>query len=773
MKLYLLNVYFEMKFDALGLNIAALKITKKLTEGIMRIILLVITALTAFSINTQADPLTTDAKIDQLLASMTLEEKAGQLNQYSGYEIITGDIDKSKMGYRQAMVDKGLVGSVLNVLGTADTYKAQRHAVEKTRLGIPLMFAFDVIHGYRTIFPIPLAESASWDLEAIERSARVAAIEAAAAGQNWTFAPMVDISHDPRWGRVMEGAGEDPYLGAQIAKARVRGFQGDDLSRADTIAATAKHFAAYGEVIAGRDYNNVDISRRKLWETHLPPFKAAVDEGVKTFMNAFNEFEGTPSSANNYLIREILRGSWEFNGVLVSDWDSFGAMVTSGVVEDDAGAAENALKAGSDIDMESDVMVQYLPKLVREGRVDEALVDAAVKRVLRLKFELGLFDDPYRYIDAEREKALILAPEHRSASRDMARKSVVLLKNDQKLLPINPDIKNLAVIGPLADDQYHMNGFWRGKGEAEDVVTLLQGIKSRAPEHMRVRYAQGSDLESLDKKQLRKAVKLAKKSDLVILALGEDADKTGESASRTNLKLYPAQQQLLEAIHKTGTPVVLLLMSGRPLAIEWSAENIPTIIQSWLLGSEAGNALADVLFGDYNPSGKLTMTVPRNVGQVPIFYNRKRISRPIDNTRYTSKYIDTPNEPLYPFGFGLSYTEFSYSPIKVNTNSIGFEDSLIASVTVTNTGKRFGEEVVQLYIQDMFGSVVRPIKELKGFKKISLEAGESREVSFEISVADLAFYTADMSYKAEPGDFKLYIGSSSEDLQSVDFNLGR
>ena len=737
----------------------------------MRINLLAILTVLTLTINAHATPPTVEEKIDALLAKMTLEEKAGQLNQYSGYEILTGDFDQSKIGYRRSVIEKGLVGSVLNVLGTESAYKAQQHAVEQTRLGIPLLFAFDVIHGYRTIFPIPLAESASWDLKAIEQSARIAAIEASAAGQNWTFAPMVDISRDPRWGRVMEGAGEDTYLGGKIAQARIQGFQGDDLSRNDTLAATAKHFVGYGEVVAGRDYNNVDISRRKLWETHLPPFKAAVDQGVSTFMNAFNEFEGVPASANPYLIRNILRGQWGFDGVLVSDWDSFGAMVTSGVAKDDANAAEMALEAGSDIDMESDAMVKYLPQLVRTGRVDEALVDEAVRRVLRLKFELGLFDDPYRYIDAEREKQLILAPEHRQAARDMARKSIVLLKNDQRHLPIGKDIKNIAVIGPLADDQYHMNGFWRGKGQAEDVVTLLQGIKSRAPDHMRVRYAQGSNLETVDKKQLRKAVKLAKKSDLVILAVGEDADKTGESSSRTNLKLYPAQQRLVKAIHKTGTPVVLVLMSARPLATEWSADNISTIVQGWFLGSETGNALADVLFGDYNPSAKLTMTVPRNVGQVPIFYNHKRVSRPKNDTRYTSKYIDVSNQPLYPFGYGLSYTEFSYSPIELSSNSINFDQKLQASVRVKNSGERFGEEVVQLYIQDMFGSVVRPVKELKGFNKISLDAGESREVSFEISAKDLAFYTADMSFKAEPGDFKLYIGTSSAELQSVDFSL--
>ena len=737
----------------------------------MRHFLIACAASIAFSASIQVKALTTDEKVDALLAKMTLEEKAGQLNQYSGYEIITGDIDVSKISHRNLLVKKGLVGSVLNVLGTKDVEKAQRYAVEETRLGIPLMFAFDVIHGYRTIFPIPLAESASWDLEAMERSARIAAIEASAAGQNWTFAPMVDISHDPRWGRVMEGAGEDPYLGSQIAKARVRGFQGNDLSLPDTIAATAKHFAAYGEVIAGRDYNNVDISRRKLWETHLPPFKAALDEGVRSFMNAFNEFEGVPSSANTYLVTDILRDQWGYSGVVVSDWDSFGAMVTSGVAVDDAEAAEMSLEAGSDIDMESDVFVNFLPQLVRDGRVDEAKIDEAVRRILQMKFELGLFDDPYRYIDSEREKALILAPEHREAARDMARKSVVLLKNDDQLLPLDKNIKDIAVIGPLADNQFHMNGFWRGKGEAEDVVTLLDGIKAKVSSNTRVRYAEGSGLESVDKKQLRKAVKLAKKSDVVILAVGEDADKTGESASRTNIELYPAQQELVKAIHETGTPVVMVLMNGRPLAIEWSSENIPSILNGWLLGSEAGNALADVLFGDYNPSGKLTMTVPRNTGQIPIFYNTKRVSRPLDNTRYTSKYIDSPIEPLYPFGYGLSYTEFSYSPITLSTESISFDEVLTASVTVTNSGERFGEEVVQLYIQDMVGSVVRPVKELKGFEKIALKPGQSEKVTFTIGVDDLAFYTRDMSFKAESGEFKLFVGSSSEDLQALSFKL--
>jgi beta-glucosidase len=488
-------------------------------------------------------------------------------------------------------------------------------------------------------------------------------------------------------------------------------------------------------------------------------------------MNAFNEFEGVPSSANPYLIDDILRGQWAFDGVLVSDWDSIGAMVTSGVAEDDESTAEMGIEAGTDIDMESDVFVKYLPVLVEQGRVDEALVDAAVKRVLRLKFELGLFDDPYQYINPEREKALILAPEHREAARDMARKSVVLLKNENQLLPLDKNIKNLAIIGPLGNNQFHMNGFWRGKGQTEDVVTLLDGVKAKVSNNTTVRFAEGSGLETTDHEKLAEAVALAKQSDVVILAVGEDADKTGEAASRTNIELYPAQQELVKAIHSTGTPIVMVLMNGRPLAIEWSEANIPSILNGWLLGSESGNALADVLFGDYNPSGKLTMTVPRKTGQIPVFYNRKRISRPLDDTRYTSQYIDSSNDPLYPFGYGLSYTNFSYSAIKLSTDSIDFNESLKASVTVTNTGNRFGEEVVQLYIKDMVGSAVRPIMELKGFEKIALKAGESQKVSFTIDADDLAFYTRDMSFKAEPGDFALMIGPSSVDYESVPFTL--
>ncbi|MFT5085598.1 MAG: beta-glucosidase [Lentisphaeria bacterium] len=724
----------------------------------------------------QQRPAATAQTVEDLLAKMTLEEKAGQLNQYSGYKVVTGALDQSSRTLQNSMYARGMVGSVLNVLGVEDALAAQKQAVEETRLGIPLIFAFDVIHGYRTVFPVPLAESSSWDLEAMERSARVAAIEAAAAGQQWTFAPMVDIYRDPRWGRVMEGAGEDVYLGSLIAKARIKGFQGDDLGRSDTILACAKHFAGYGAVQAGRDYNTVDISDRTLWETYLPPFKASVDAGVRTFMNAFNEVGGVPSSGNSYLLRDILRGNWEFDGVVVSDWGSFFGMVNFGVVPDEAGAAELALEAGSDIDMESNIFVQHLPKLVRDDKISEDILDQAVRRVLLLKLELGLLDDPYRYLDADREKRMLLAPEHLEAARDMARKSIVLLKNDKQndkqLLPLPKTGQTIAVIGPLADNQEHMNGFWKGDGRTEDAISLLTGIKAKLPASTKVLYAEGSGLEVSDSRKLKKAIKLAKKADVVILAVGEDSLKTGEASSRTNLDLYPAQLELAKAIHATGTPVVMVLMSGRPLTINWSAENIPAILEGWFLGSQAGNALADVLFGDYNPAGKLTMTFPRAVGQIPIHYDQKRISRPLIPTdRYTSKYIDMPNEPLYPFGYGLSYTQFAYSDIKLNHTSIALGQTLTATVTVTNTGGYAGEEVVQMYIQDMVGSVIRPYKELKGFEKIHLNPGESKDVTFEIGEEQLAFYGGNMTYRAEPGDFMAYIGTNSVELKQAAFSL--
>ena len=716
-------------------------------------------------------------KIESFLTKMTIEEKVGQLNQYSNPDILTGVQDDSKQEMRRAFFKKGMVGSVLNVLGVKNARAMQKAAINETRLGIPLLFAYDVIHGYRTTFPIPLAESASWDLEAIEKSARIAAIEASASGIHWTFAPMIDISRDPRWGRVMEGAGEDTYLNAVIAKARVKGFQGNDLSAPDTVAACAKHFAAYGEVLAGREYHTVDISERKLWETHLPPFKAAIDAGVRTFMNAFNEYDGIPASGNSYLMRDILRKHWGFKGVVVSDWGSYSGMIDFGVVSNKAGAAELALTAGSDIDMEADVYSTQLPALVKNGEIDENLLDEAVRRVLTLKADLGLLDDPYRYLDEDREKNLIRHPDHIAAARDIARKSIVLLKNDpikngNKLLPLSPDLKFIAVIGPLADNQEHMNGFWKAQGQSKEVVTLLQGIKNRVSLQTKVRFSEGSNLESSNRKKLKHAIKIAKKSDVVVLAVGENSKKTGEAASRLSIGLYEAQIELIKALHATGKPIVLVLMNGRPLSTPWSSGNIPAIINGWFLGNEAGHALADVLFGDYNPSGKLTMTVPAHLGQVPIFYNQKRGNRTYTpNTRYTTKYIDGPNEPLYPFGFGLSYTDFEYTNLTLNKQKIKPGETITATVTLKNVGSRDGHEIVQMYIQDLVGSVIRPIKELKGFEKIFLKAGESKYVQFKVSLEDLTFYTRNKTYSAEAGEFKILIGGSSTHLISDTFTL--
>lgn len=715
---------------------------------------------------------TIEEKVNALLEQMTIEEKVGQLNQFSSYTLVTGALkDETNPDERVKLLRNGGVGSVLNVVGVEKIRAMQKIAVEETRLGIPLIFAYDIVHGYRTIFPAPLAESSSWDLGLMERTARIAAIEGSAAGLNWTFAPMVDISRDPRWGRVMEGAGEDPYLVSLIAKARIRGFQGDNLSAPDTLAATAKHFAGYGASLAGRDYNTVDISERSLHETFLPPFKASIDADVKTFMNAFNEYDGVPASGNKYLLREILRGDWNYNGVVVSDWDSFGQMIAFGVAADKKEAAILAIEAGSDIDMEGHVYIEELSELVRDGVVGEKLLDESVARVLALKHELGLFDDPYRYLNEERERTLILPEKHRAVAREASRKSVVLLKNDDSLLPVTAEkYQSIAVIGPLAEAQEDMNAWWHAQGQAEDVVTLLQGLRATAPEGIKISYAKGSEIEKRDEKLLKEAIEIAKKNDLVLMAVGESGDKTGEGSSLVSLDLYPAQKELLKAIHATGTPIAMILMNSRPLTIEWSAEHIPAILEGWHLGTEAGNALADVIYGRYNPSGKLTMTFPRSVGQIPIFYDTKRVSRPkIETQRYTSKYMDSPNTPLFPFGYGLSYTTFEYSDISLDKKSFKSGDSIQASITVRNTGKVAGEEVVQLYIQDLVASVVPSVKKLKGFEKISLQPGEEKEVLFAITEDMLKLLTRDMSYRAEAGEFNLFIGTNSEQYSQTAF----
>jgi beta-glucosidase len=727
----------------------------------------------------------TEKKIDALLAQMTLEEKIGQLNQYSSPFDMTGPAPSQgaqKRAYDQ--IRSGLVGSMLNITGAEATRKAQQLAVENSRLKIPLIFGYDVIHGYKTIFPIPLGEAASWDPAAVERSARIAATEAAAAGLHWTFGPMVDVARDARWGRIMEGSGEDPFLGSQLAVARVRGFQGKDLAAVDTIAACAKHYAAYGFAEAGRDYNTVDISESTLRNVVLPPFKAAADAGAATFMNSFNEIGGIPATASVHLQREILKGEWAFKGFVVSDWGSIGEMVPHGFSDDLAHAAQQAMAAGSDMDMESRAYVAHLAGLVKSGKVDVKLVNDAVRRVLRVKYALGLFDDPYRYSDASRERAATLTPEHLAAARDMARKSIVLLKNDG-LLPLDKSVRSIAVIGPLADDKDSPLGNWRGQGAAGSAVSLLEGVKAAVSPATRVLYAEGATLvtgprsfsapsvyNTTDRSGFPAAVEAARAADVVLLAIGEDAYQSGEGRSQADIGLKGLQDELVRAVVEANKRVVVVLMSGRPLTIGHVADAVPALVESWLLGSQSGHAIADVLFGDYSPSGRLPVSFPRHVGQEPLYYGHKNTGRPGPESSVTwSHYTDVANDPLYPFGFGLSYTTFSYSEPKLSATEIGRDGRLTVSVTVTNTGKRAGTEVAQLYVRDLVGSVTRPVKELKGFERIDLLAGQAREVTFTITAADLAFYTARGRWEAEPGAFRVFVGGNSRDLKEASFSL--
>ena len=732
-----------------------------------------------------ADP-RTEKKIDALLSQMTLEEKVGQLNQYSSPFDVTGPAPSAgaqKLAYEQ--IRKGLVGSMLNITGAEATRKAQQLAVENSRLKIPMIFGYDVIHGYKTIFPIPLGEAASWDPAAVERSARVAATEAAAAGQHWTFAPMVDIARDARWGRIMEGSGEDAFLGAQMAAARVRGFQGKDLAALDTIAACAKHYAAYGFAEAGRDYNTADISEQTLRNVVLPPFKAAADAGVATFMNSFNEIGGIPSTGNPHLQRDILKGEWGFKGFVVSDWGSIREMIPHGFSADLAQAAQQAITAGSDMDMESRAYIGHLADLVNSGKVDVKLVDDAVRRILRVKFALGLFDDPYRYSDVSREKAATLTPANLAAARDVARRSIVLLKNDGGLLPLEKGIGSIAVIGPLANDKDSPLGNWRGQGVTNSAVSLLEGVKAAVSPGTRVIYAEGARLitgarnfqappvyNTTDRSGFPAAVEAARSADVVLLALGEDAFQSGEGRSQAEIGLKGLQDELFRAVVEANNKIVVVLMSGRPLTIGPVAEAVPALLEAWLLGSESGHAIADVLFGDYNPTGKLPVSFPRVVGQEPLYYGHKNTGRPGPEAGVTwSRYTDVPNDPLYPFGFGLSYTTFAYADPTLSATEIGRDGQLQVTVTVTNSGKRAGTETAQLYVRDIVGSVTRPVKELKGFQQVELAPGESRDVTFTIRPADLAFYTAQGRWEAEPGSFKVFVGGNSRDVKQASFTL--
>lgn len=709
-----------------------------------------------------------DARVDSILAIMTLEEKVGQLT------LFTSDYDVTGPSIREHYKDDikaGKVGAIFNAYGAEYTRKLQEIAVKETRLGIPLLFGYDVIHGYKTIFPIPLGEAASWDLDAMEQSARIAADEASAEGLHWTFAPMCDISRDPRWGRVAEGAGEDVYLGSKIAAARVKGFQGEGIGKLNSVLACVKHFAAYGAAQSGRDYHTVDMSDRVLREVYLPPYKAALDAGAATVMTSFNELDGVPASGNKYLMTEILRNEWNFTGFVVTDYTSIMEMIPHGVAEDTAAAAALALEAGVDMDMQAGFYNDKIPGLIKAGKLKESLVDIAVKRILRKKYELGLFDDPYRYSDVKREKETIMKPEYLEKARDISRKSIVLLKNEKNVLPLSKQVKTIAVIGPLADARREMIGSWSAAGDWTKSSTILEGIKEKVSS-ARILYAKGCNINDDSVQGFSEAIRLAQQSDVVVLAVGEAALMTGEAASRTSLNLPGVQQQLVEAIQKTGKPVVVVLSNGRPLTINWIDKNIPAILETWFLGTEAGHAIADVLFGDFNPSGKLPITFPRSVGQVPIYYSMKNTGRPMDpNNKYSSKYLDDANDPLYPFGFGLSYTTFSYGDVKLDKTSIGDGGEIHVTCAVSNTGKTEGVETVQLYIRDLVGSVTRPVKELKGFQKIKLAAGETKDVSFTITLADLSFYKRDMSFGTEPGKFDVYVGGNSRDTKQANFVL--
>jgi beta-glucosidase len=715
---------------------------------------------------------TVDARVEQLLAQMTLAEKVGQLSQYSGEQKKTGPVTFSDD--RLAAIRSGGVGSVLNVTGADNTRHYQELAM-RSRLKIPLLIAQDVIHGYATTFPIPLAEAASWDLEAMRLSARIAATEAAAAGVHWTFAPMVDIARDPRWGRVMEGAGEDTYLGARIATARVQGFQGEVPGALDSVLATAKHFAAYGAAVGGRDYNTTDMSERSLRETYLPPFRAAADAGVATFMNAFNDLSGVPATANRHLQRDILKGEWGFQGFVVSDWGSIGELVRHGLARDDKQAAYLAIMAGNDMDMESNAYARYLADLVREGRVPVAVVDEAVRRILRLKFQLGLFDDPYRYSDAARERRVLADPAHAQAARRVARESIVLLKNDGGLLPLAPSLKKIAFIGPLAKATRDNLGGWsvelQGVDYEKAIPSAFSQLQQRLGSRTELLYAQGCTVSGTSERGFAEAIAVARQADLVLLSVGEDIDMAGEAKSRSNLHLPGVQEDLVRAIAATGKPLVLLVSAGRPLVLEWAAEHLPTIVYTWWLGSEAGDAIVDVLTGAYNPSGKLPMSFPRSEGQIPIYYNHPNTGRPPDDDddrSYRSAYIDLSIYPRWAFGHGLSYTSFQYEGMALDRHQLHGNDRLEVDAVIHNTGTRAGTEVVQLYLRDLVASVVRPVQELRGFERITLQPGERRSVHFTLDRDALSFWNGQLKWVAEPGEFRIMIGAASDDIRLRD-----
>lgn len=706
---------------------------------------------------------------DSILKLMTLEEKVGQLNQLPGSTNQTGPHVPSG---GEALVRSGGVGSFLGIFGAAYTRELQRLATQESRLKIPLLLGNDVIHGFRTIFPIPLAEAASFDTAAAERAARLAAIEATAHGLNWTFAPMVDIARDPRWGRIMEGSGEDPYLGSMMAAARVRGFQGGDKARGlgspDAMLATVKHFAAYGGAEGGRDYNSVELSDRTLWETYLPPYEAAIKAGAATVMASFNDLGGVPAHSSDWLMRDVLRARWGFNGLVDSDWGGIGELIPHGVAANNADAAVLGIRAGIDVDMSDGVYAQNLATLVRAGRVPIALIDSAVKRVLRMKYALGLFSDPYRFSDVAREKRYTLAPEHIAGARSAAREAIVLLKNSNKTLPLRKSLRSIAVIGPLASDSQSVLGNWAADGHASEAVSILAGIRGALGTGAHVINVPGAPVADTDTTGFAAARKAAFQAEAVVIVLGERDTMSGEASSRASIELPGSQRDLALSVIRAvraaspGKPVAIVLMNGRSLAIPELENEAPAIVESWFLGSQHGNAVADVLFGDYNPGGKLPLTFPRATGQIPLYYNHRNTGRPAAAANhYTSKYLDLPWTPLFPFGYGLSYTTFTYSNLRLSAPRINAGDSLGISIDVRNSGDRAGDEVVQLYLRDDVASVAEPVRSLKGFRRVNLKPGESRTVTFRIGPEAFSLYDRQMRRVVEPGSFSIFVGTDS------------
>lgn len=698
-----------------------------------------------------------ERRVSELLARMTLAEKLGQLQQLDGEG--NGNFRPEHL----ELARKGLLGSTLGVRNGGRPNQLQRVAVEESRLKIPLLFGFDTIHGYRTIFPIPLAEAASWDPSLAERSSSIAAKEAYAAGLRWTFAPMVDIARDPRWGRITEGAGEDPFLGAAFARARVRGFQGNDYSQPGKILACAKHWVGYGAAEGGRDYDTTEMSEQTLRSIYFPPFKAAVDAGVGTFMSAFNALNGVPTSANPFTLTKVLRDEWKFDGFVVSDYTSVQELIQHGYAADGKDAAHLALNAGVDMEMVSRLFNQNGPQLLQERKLTQAKIDEAVRRILRIKFRLGLFERPY--VDESLEKTAFLTAENRAVAREIAAKSMVLLKNDRETLPLAKTIGSIAVIGPLADDKRSPLGWWSGDGRDEDTVTPLAGIRSKVSPQTKVTYAKGTEITGDSDAGFAEAVAAARNSDVALVFVGESKDMVGEAASRASLDLPGRQMDLVKAVARAGKPTIVVLVNGRPPAIGWIVDNVPAILESWMGGTESGNAIADILFGDVNPGGKLPVTFPRLTGQVPIYYNHTNTGRPPDaNNRYTSKYFDAPWTPQFPFGFGLSYTQFRISNVQLSATQIPAKGTLRVTAEVENVGKRAGDEVVQLYIRDVAASIVRPVKELKGFQRVTLQPGEKRRVEFVLGPEHLGFYNREMNFVVEPGEFRVMVGANSHDV---------